>query len=143
MLTEVCAWLRNHFEREVYTEKVVISGGSLTGFDDRLLNGQYFRIQGSVLNDGVHLFPSTDLSDETFDGTITSMAIPKAVVEIAKEMEEWKEKYGSVSSPAMSPFQSESFGGYSYNRGSSSKGDSSSDDMWSKYGSRLAPWRKL
>lgn len=142
MLTEICAWLRNHFEREVYREKVVISGGNLVGFDDRLLDGQYFRIQNSVLNDGVHLYPATDLKDETFNGIITSMGIPQAVIDIAKEIEEWKEKYGTVE--ALKPFSSESLtaSGYSYTRKSSS--DESDADTWqAAYGSRLNPWRKL
>ena len=141
MLTEVCAWLRNHFEREVYREKVIISGGNITGFDDRLFDGQYFRIQGSVLNDGVHLYPAYWLNDETFYGTITSMAVPKAVVDIVDEIELWQKKYGTAD--ALSPFSSEELraDGYSYTRKDST---SQGSDTWqAAFSSRLSPWRKL
>ena len=143
MLTEICAWLRNHFEREVYREKVVISGGKLTGFDDRLLDGQYFRITGSVLNDGVHLYPDAELRDETFEGAVWSLAIPEAVVTISEEIKAWRAKYEDINSPSMSPYLSESFGGYSYSKGTIS-GQNNSDGSWQiVFGKRLAPWRKL
>lgn len=80
-----------------------------------LQNGQYFRIMGSVFNDGLHQYdPEMEgLKDETFDGTIWALVIPKTVVDAADEAEEWLKKYGDR---AMGPYSSESFGGYTYTK---------------------------
>ena len=34
--------------------------------------GQYFRILGSVYNDGLYQYPTPDLTDESFDGAVTA-----------------------------------------------------------------------
>ena len=73
------------------------------------------------------------------------MAVPPAVIELATEIEDWQSKYGGVGSVAMSPFNSESFGGYSYNKsGGSGDGKISADGTWQGvYGKRLSMWRKI
>ena len=78
-------------------------------------NGQYYRICGSVFNDGLHKYGDIDakLQDETFTGTIWALAIPKAVVELSVKIEEWQTKNGEA---VASPYSSESFGGYSYTK---------------------------
>ena len=55
MLTELCAELRNYFEvpNGRHFGKFTISGGSIAPLDF-LQEGQYFRIVGSVFNDGVY-----------------------------------------------------------------------------------------
>ena len=80
-----------------------------------LQNGQYYRICGSVFNDGLHKYaePADLLHDETFTGTVWALAVPEAVIELAKEITEWETKNGDASK---SPFTSESFGGYSYSK---------------------------
>ena len=82
-----------------------------------LQNGQYFRICGSIFNDGVHKYGEADLQDETFYGTVWALAIPKSVVELAAEIEAWQKKNGDA---VVSPYQSESFGGYSYTKATDS-----------------------
>lgn len=144
MLTELCQELRNWFDRARYFGTYTIEDGSLTV--SFLQEGQYFRIVGSVFNDGVHQYPANSLHDETFDGAIWALAIPKAVIDLSEEIAAWKAKYESVDSAAMSPFTSESFGGYSYSKGSrtsSSSGDGSSGGWQSVFASRLNKWRKI
>lgn len=144
MLTELCQELHNWFDRERYTGTFTIAGGNITA--DFLKSGQYFRVMGSVFNDGVHCYPATELHDEEFDGSVWALAIPKAVQDLAEEIDGWREKYEGADSAALSPFQSESFGGYSYSKGSygSSSGGSSSAPSWKTvFASRLNMWRKI
>ena len=143
MLTELCAELNNYFWRDKRSMKLKIEGGTFTC--DFLQTGQYFRIIGSIFNDGVHKYPATDLHDEEFDGSIWSMAVPPAVIDLASDIDAWEAKYGGVDSPAMSPFASESFGNYSYSKGSASSGSSSGNaNSWQAvFANRLNKWRRL
>lgn len=131
MLEAVLNDLRNWFlipgaEREGTFE---IVSGALGA--DYLLEGQYYRIVGSVFNDGLHQYPERDMTDEVFEGVIYPMAIPAAVVELAEEIEEYAGKNPE------SDKVSESFGGYSYTRGGTSSG-------WrAAYRDRLNAWRKV
>ena len=113
MLEQVLMNIRNWF---------TVDGGSHSGtFTIKdgcitlpfLADGQYFSIGGSVFNDGLHQYPATDLVDEEFSGAIWALAIPPAVVDLADEIGAWQEKNGEASA---SPYQSESFGGYSYSK---------------------------
>ena len=138
MLTELCAELRNYFEvpngRQFGT--FTISGGSIAPLDF-LQDGQYFRIVGSVFNDGVYQFPASGLTDEEFSGAIWAMAVPPAVVAIAEEIKNF------VASDAgkTSAYTSESFGGYSYTKATDANG---APIGWQKaFASRLNKWRKL
>ena len=138
MLTEICAELRNYFEvpNGRHFGKFEISGGSIAPFDF-LQEGQYFRIVGSVFNDGVHQYPASDLTDEVFHGAVWSMAVPPAVIDLAAEIEE----YNNSDAGKASPFAAESFGGYSYTKATDANG---APIGWQKaFASRLAQWRKL
>ena len=150
MLTEICQYLRNWFEREKLQGDFKIVSGSLTYADGTalpLLSGQYFRIIGSLFNDGVHKLGAAGdtLTDEPeFSGAVWSMAVPPVVVELAAEMADWKTKYGGADSAAMSPFISESFGGYSYSKASAGAGSSGSQaSVFDVFAPQLAPWRKI
>lgn len=140
MLEQVLDFIHNYFVRERMVREFVISNGSI---DLNLQTGQYFKIVGSVFNDGVHRYPANTLTDETFTGEIWAMAVPPSVVALAGEITEWVAKYGEA---ANSPFSSESFGGYSYSKGSGTNKDGSSGNPsdWRKvFGSRLNHWRKI
>lgn len=146
MLTELCQELRNWFDRERHSGTFEISGGVITA--PFLVSGQYYRIMGSIFNDGVHKYgDATDtLTDETFTGSVWALAIPEAVINLATEIAEWRSKYEGASSPALSPFNSESFGGYSYTKsgGSSASSGNGGGVSWrDAYASRLNMWRKL
>lgn len=142
-LTELCQELRNWFDREQRTGTFEISGGNITA--DFLKQGQYYRIIGSVFNDGIHQYPSGDLLSETFDGSVWALAIPAPVIKLATEITAWREKNEEAGSANMSPFQSESFGGYSYSKGGSGNSSSSGGPMsWKDaFRSRMNAWRKL
>lgn len=143
MLTDICEYLNNYFIRERYDVTLTIEDGTFTS--DVLQTGQYFRIVGSVFNDGIHQYPATDLEDERFTGSIWALAIPKNLIELADEIAAWQAKYGSIDSASMSPFNSESFGNYSYSKDSSANGSSGiGANTWQAvYGSRLNKWRRL
>lgn len=136
----LCKELNNFFEIEKHFGTFTISEGSISL--DFLQENQYFRIVGSVFNDGVYKYGDTlELTDETFsDGAIWSMAVPKQVVALSEEIEQWTQDNSTLLS---SPYQSESFGGYSYSLkvGNSASGDSSL--TWqSHFANKLNPWRK-
>lgn len=126
MLNEICAKLKNYFCLEgdkVFGDFSVVDGAIVPPVD--IAEGQYYRIVGSVFNDGVHLFGKNTkkLVDEPkFHGAIWKMRVPKDVIDLAKEIEDWQAKYGSIESENMSPYTSESFGGYSYSKGVSNRG---------------------
>lgn len=142
MLTELCQELHNWFDRERLTGTFTIEGGNITA--PFLVDGQYFRIIGSLFNDGVWQYGAGGLTDETFDGAVWSMAIPKAVLDLAEEIDAWNAKYGGVEGVAMSPFTSESFGGYSYSKTSSGSSVSAQAATWQQmFARRLNRWRKL
>ncbi|MCD8208415.1 MAG: hypothetical protein LUD72_10795 [Bacteroidales bacterium] len=136
MVGEVLAYLNNWFVDKVYTGTFTIEDGKVTL---PLLDEQYFRVVGSVLNDGVYQYTDElELKDETFDGEIYALAVPNDLLDIVTEIETWQEKYGDAVS---GPYNSESFGGYSYSKGSSSTGEGVS---WkTSFADRLAPYRKL
>lgn len=143
MLTELCQELHNWFERKKYFGTFTIEAGNITGLD--LLNGQYFRVIGSVFNDGVYQYPAWELTDETFEGAVWALGIPKAVIDLADEIDAWRKKYESADSAAMSPFNSESFGGYSYSKGGGgTSGSGNNLTGWQGvFASRLNRWRKI
>lgn len=145
MLEQVLTELRNWFRVRDDTDGIhhgvyVIRGGSIAL--PFLSDGQYFRIMGSVFNDGLHRYgPGMEvLTDEAFDGTIWALAVPGAVVELAGEVEAWREKYGAVMD---SPYTSESFGGYSYTKVSGAGDGTGSGDWQAAFRARLNPYRKL
>lgn len=145
-LFEVCKYLKNWFDRnqKKHIGVIKISGGELENTYD-LKSGQYYRIVGSVLNDGIYKHPFNTLTDEVFDGAIWEMAIPQAFLSLCDDIEAWKNKYAAADSTALSPFNSESFGGYSYSK-SSGANDTAKDKSgtWQGvFGARLAPWRKI
>ena len=154
-LYELCKELKNFFDREKWIGQIEIKSnvitykGGQTFLGSRtveLQDGQYFRIVGSVFNDGVFVYPATSLHDETFDGAVWAMAVPPEVIALSKEIDKWVELYGGADSSAMSPFQSESFGGYSYSKGSKSRASDSNGEnpnTWqSAFSDRLKLWRK-
>ena len=135
-LTNLCAELRNYFETKKRFGTFTISGGSISP-SDFLQDGQYYRIVGSVFNDGVHRHPAHDLTDETFDGAVWAMAVPPAVVELAAEIEEYKKS--DAGKP--SSYISENFGGYGYTKATDENG---LPVGWrSVFKSELNRWRKL
>lgn len=144
MLGEVLRTLNNWFEvpGKRLTGRFAVEGSALSLPDGWLLEGQYFLVSGSILNDGLHQWPS-ELKDEEFFGEVKALAVPQAVIDLAARIEEWQTKYGKA---AESPYQSESFGGYSYTKASGNGSQSGSQGCltWcDAFRLELNRWRKL
>ena len=147
MLTEICNYLKNWFSDEKYIGYIRISDGYFYCNDNQIsiVNNRYIRIIGSVVSDGVYKYGTDTFVDEGFNGAVWLMRVPSDVIALAGEIAEWMAKYGNIDSVAMSPYQSESFGGYSYSKaGTGSNGETASVPAWALvYGGRLARYRKL
>ena len=112
----------------------VIASGVLSP-DIGLVSGQYYRIRGSVFNDGLHRIDGgEELTDETVTGEVWALCIPKAVQELAEEIAAWRESNPETDKT------SESFGGYSYSREQSASGGVGG---WqAAFAGRLNAWRR-
>lgn len=147
MIGEICAEIKNYFvqnENDKHFGKWSIINGAISPSINFPTN--YIRIVGSRFNDGVHRVNDDDLIDETeFDGAIWIMSPPKSFLDLVKEITEWQTKNGSIDSVAMSPFSSESFGGYSYTKsaGASSDGSGGGANWRAMFASRLNIYRRI
>ena len=125
----------------------IVSGAPAVGF---LQPGQYYRVRGSVFNDGLHRRPTASDAtetggaelfgdgsehspqDEVFTGEIWALAVPDAVIALAQEIAAWREKNPETDK------MSESFGGYSYTRGAAG----ASGGWQTAFAARLAPYKR-
>ena len=135
MLERVLRYLRNWFVSSVHTGDFSVENGSITL--PFLREGQYYRIIGSTLNDGVHKYgDGQEMPNEEFSGEIWALAVPPSLLETVEKIEKWEVKNAEA---AHSPYQSESFGGYSYSKSTDSVGSG-----WeTAFRSELSVWRKL
>jgi hypothetical protein len=167
MLDDICAYLRNWFScaEDQYVGDFVIRDGKLPlafidgvpysahandgtitndgyVFSSKLNDAPYIRIIGSRFNDGVYKYAVggvTGLTDEEFHGAVWVLSIPPALVALDTEITNWCTANADAIN---SPYQSESFGGYSYSKGYS--GGSAQGASWiNQFGARLARWRKI
>lgn len=138
MLEQVLKHLNNWFlvPEGIHTGTFTVQGGSITL--PFLQKGQYFRVVGSVFNDGLYQYSDfPGLEDETFDGAVWALAVPKAVIDLAADISAWQEKNGSPG-----PYTSESFGGYSYSRATNSTTGQAAS--WQDaFRGRLNDWRRI
>lgn len=139
MIEQILDHIHNYFVRGVYSGTFTIMGSAIEGIP--LLDGQYYKIVGSILNDGVHLKGDT-LQNETFRGEVWTMGVPPSLIALADEISAWVEQYGDAVN---SPYQSESFGGYSYSKGSArSNNDNGGLVGWQDvFAKRLNQYRKI
>lgn len=146
MLTQICQYLRNWFDRERLIGRFRIENGELSFADGKavpLVSAQYFRVIGSLFNDGVHQKDYDALTDEEFEGAVWSMAVPPPLLALADEIGAWVQANQAALN---SPYSSESFGGYSYTLRSgynASQGNSGPVSWQSQFAAALAPWRKI
>ena len=146
MISEVCAHIHNYFEedpvtgeRMIYQGHYKIENGSITL--PFMKPGQYIRIFGSELNDGVYKYPveaaeGAPLQDEEFNGVIWKMRPPREFLELVKQIEDWMDKYGDAM---RNPYQSEDvIGVYRYTKASAGLA------TWQKvFEQQLKPYRRL
>lgn len=143
MLTELCNELKNWWELKRYSGDFTITDGGIDLTDTDIADGQYFRIIGSVFNDGVHQHPATELTDEEFDGAVCLLAIPQEILDLADSIDAWRDKYEGVDSVNMSPFTSETLGGYSYTKAAGGSSAGAGGTWQSVFASSLNRWRKI
>lgn len=135
MLEELLGSIRNWFECGRITGELHVVDGELTLPHGWLKDGQWFRVIGSVFNDGLHQWPDADLVDEDFDGEVWALAVPREVIDLASEIAEWRGAHPDGA------YSSESFGGYSYTMANGSDGQ---PVRWQDvFRRRLNRWRKL
>lgn len=140
LLDDMCAICRNYFCDDSSKHKGTFSvkNGVLAPLD-YLAEEQYFRIVGSVFNDGVHQHPAPDLTDEVFDGEVWAMRLPPAFLALAGEIDEYKQK---TDGGGASPYTSESFGGYSYEKATDA--ETGAPLSWQAvFAPKLNRWRKI
>ena len=142
MIGQICAEVKNYFVQrdvDIHAGNYTIANGEISPVPFVRV-GQYYRIVGSALNDGVYQRGVDDLhlADEEFFGSVWSMRIPKDFLALCEEIEAWQ----TANAESLSgPYQSESFGGYSYSRGTSANGGA-----WTwkdQFRNKLNAYRKL
>ena len=152
-ITDICMECRNFFAPATKkTDRSFIHAGTFTISNktiaplDFILTGQYFRIVGSAMNDGVYCNTVDGLkalTDETFTGAVWEMSVPRAFLDLCEDIAAWRVQNEAVGSSNMSPFTAESFAGYSYQKGSGGASGSNSVTWQSQFAARLAAWRRL
>ena len=137
MLTTICDSLKNWFVKKKIYGQLKIENGTLIVPPDFLQENQYFRIVGSVFNDGVHKYPAERLVDEEFSGEVWAMAVPPTFIALAEKIQAYTESEQAKPSA----YTSESFGGYSYSKATDENGAPLS---WQKvFAKELNKWRKI
>ena len=113
MVEEVMRYCRNFFISGTRVSNIFhVKGGKIVE-SLPFIDNQFVWITGSTLNDGIYQMPITDLFDEEFNGEIIGLKPPKAFLSLVDEITKWQDKY---SDTVTSPYQSESFNGYSYSK---------------------------
>lgn len=142
-LTELCQDIRNWFDRARYIGNITLDadgGVYCNGVAICLVEGQYFRVIGSVFADGVNIYPDMKTTAESFTGAVWAMAVPPDFLALAQEIEDWNT---NARPKMLGPYSSEnlSSSGYSYQRQSAE--DMAKADYKTVFGARLNKWRKL
>lgn len=134
---KVMGSINNWFETSLTSGRFKIDGGKLVGAEDFIAEGQYFRIVGSMFNDGLHLQPDDGLKDEEFEGNVWGLAIPSAFESVVSDIADYMVKEKKTTGP----YVSESFGGYSYTKATWKRG---APATWKDvFRHELNQWRRL
>lgn len=132
MLLTILKHIRNDFRVESINGKFNIENGTISL---PAKEGQYVRILGSILNDGVYKYPVSDLKDEEFEGTVLLLAIPQDFLNLVADIQAY------VDTTPRNDLQAESFGGYSYSKMTTANGVKA--DWTDVFRQRLNAWRKI
>lgn len=143
-MEEILRTLNNYFYKFKEVGEFTISNNSIV-VKAPYFEGQYIKLQGSTLNDGVHKVKSVDgrgnitiegLVNEKFKGVIYSLAIPKTLIDLEPQIKAFREKN------VPSVFTSESIpGGYSYTKATGK--DGATLDWIGAFSSSLKPYKKM
>lgn len=135
-LADFCRETRNWFDVSRHKGNFTIEDGTVNL--DFLSEGQYFRILGSVFNNGIYQYnDQLNLKDESFEGQIWAMAVDQEVLDFIKKVTDWEAENADIINGA---YASESFGGYSYTLGTNDGGGIS----WkTHFANELRGWQKV
>lgn len=163
MLEQILAYLNNWFVRYTYTGNVTVGkGGAVLAPSEAaavLQPGRWYRILDSDFHDGVYQVPEGEEEEpereieetqqeeesegeepgEAFYCTLWTLGVPTGLLNIMAEMEAWQAKYGDTVS---GPYQSESFGGYSYSKTGSSSSTGGAATVLGQFADMLAPYKR-
>lgn len=144
MLTEICAEIKNYFtydEDKIFSTFQINGGHFIPPIDFKT---EYYRIAGSRKNDGVYKVgdPNVTLKDEVFTGSVWMMSVPQDFLNLCEKIKKWNDVNGQADSTALSPFNSESFGGYSYSKSGGYASDKG-NGWQSTFASELNRYRKI
>ncbi len=149
-LYDICLELHNFWDVSRHFDTFTISDGEIDLSElvakNEIKPGQYYRVVGSIFNDGIYQFGVDDLrQDETFYGGVWLLAIPHDIVLLVEKINAWKDAHSDDLAKLDGPYQSESFNGYSYSlRSALADGSVGADDAWKKqFRSALNQWRKI
>ena len=116
MISDLMLLTRNYFEKFYINGTIEIVDGKVA-LPNKFIKGQYIRIINSLLNDGVYKITeksgdniatlSSILQDETFNGFIVGLAVPKGFELLSEKIDTWNAKNDSRRGIA-----SESVAGY-------------------------------
>ena len=132
-VAELCALTHNYFERGCtpYCGKF-----SFPTLPEEISSGQYFHVEGSLFNDGVHRAGEDDLNPETFFGYIWPMRVPPDFIALAEKITAW-----DAALPSTGRYVSQSFHGWS---GTLATGpDGRPIDGVSQYRADINQWRRI
>ena len=106
---------------------------------DFLAESQYYRITGSIFNDGLYQRGANDneLTDESFICEVWALAIPKRVLTLAEKIKTWRETNPETDKV------SESFGGYSYSKGGTGTQNANIGGWQTAFAKELSTWKKV
>ena len=122
-MEELMNYCNNYFYNFREYGKYIINNKSIK-IKGKYIKGQYIKIVGSILNDGVYkvdgyingFITIEGLEDEVFEGYICSLSVPKNFIKLSEEINQFKE----TDKP--SSYTSESFGNYSYSKATNKNG---------------------
>lgn len=141
-MNKILKYLNNYFyvfcesgDYEIKDNKISVRG--------KYIKGQYIRIEDSILNDNVYKVVNVlgneieleNVQNEAFNGTISSLAIPKDLIDLESKVNEFE------LNNKPSNLSAESFGSYSYSIATNANGESATwVDVFKSY---LKPYRKM
>lgn len=128
-MEEIFAYCCNYFEYTRAFKTFKIENGSI---DFDIPTGTYYRIVGSLYNDGVYVRGQEQLTDEEFYGGVWLMAVPNDFINLMSDIAAWK-----TANDGKPAYNSESFEGYSYSI------DASKSTWQGYFKDRLARWKKI
>lgn len=142
MLEEILKIINNYFYATGEKGSYNIQDNKLT-VKRKYIQGQYIKIEGSIMNNGVHKV--LEVSDnqitleeainEEFEGVIYGLAIPKDIIRLEPKIKEFESKVKN------SVYVSESVGGYSYTKAADKNGNVQS---WvGAFANDLRPYRRI